>query len=695
MSNPRTVAACNKVLRAALAAKVAEREGLDLATDEGEASTSYVALIQYDLLGYPMGDSLLPLIQIANPDERPERSDEDDEIGMTWFDQQVEDTRADLHDRLLNASPRLGQDISVLPRANAILNRIYEDALRHATFAGGVEGDSAEALQAREFLFPTGDDGMPGKSVALRLYEGFEEDIRELDLSIADAQSRAADEEMRRLQQRRERKAAEWLALGQKRRVEDAIRIMNNADRDAGFEDERQRFIEELELRKIGRTVSAKDFARVDLRPLEPLINPDEKNHWRTIEISGAEIPDLCPVKIRHLFGLKLEEIELAVEAVVGFSVELATIMLSREWLSDEFLTARYWRLDDTVLADGRGGGTMPTQATRAIFLRNASYRIDGKLNAERSQANTKAGQVNLVPQFAAIETPLLAKFTTVEKVGQGGGSAKLSALAQSKLTRGQIGQMRHLVQLRNPVFTAGNTAKIDIGAAPRRSGTRQLTETKPSGRSGATPNPQLLARLGSAAFLNSANLLKPEVRRRDRRIRGKPARAQVVTQSDDRHEARVRVVRPADRARHVPSINRAGTITTSPVVTQDDFLVSLQRRSDGTNVGPEETLTLTPQGENRYGFALTVAPYFVVHPKPKPLTDVVLRLRGGDGAVLDEMIVPFQGGSQPPLVWSIARDVSLLEMTAPTHPVLFAYALQVLPLAPNPLEDLDWSGSI
>ncbi len=89
-----------------------------------------------------------------------------------------------LYNRLLNISPPFQQGVSV-ESDNDPLNVSYEDILRTAQFAGHLESHSSEVAEARSFLYPVDDAGIPRKSDALVLYEDYENRISTLELETA------------------------------------------------------------------------------------------------------------------------------------------------------------------------------------------------------------------------------------------------------------------------------------------------------------------------------------------------------------------------------------------------------------------------------------------------------------------------------------------------------------------------------
>jgi hypothetical protein len=273
-------AACVKAVRAALARTLADRENLPFAREElagqnGIQGRPHVTLVNFGPLGYPMGDSLLPLAEMweRTPDEPPS------EFGITMLDEAMDDARAELYDRLLNPSPAFALNAGVTD--NPVLNRKYGEILRRsARFAGHVASDSPDVRAARAFLFPEDAQGNSTESAAFLRYKDFEARVEDLLLEAEEARHEGRAERADLLALKLTRVEVEWREIGRKAEVESALAVLEAADRDAGFEDERNRFLRVLEARTRKRLASALDYALVAISPLAPLIDPDAQGHW-------------------------------------------------------------------------------------------------------------------------------------------------------------------------------------------------------------------------------------------------------------------------------------------------------------------------------------------------------------------------------------------------------------------------------
>jgi len=721
----KTIEICNKVVRAALASSVASREGMPFArADLGAkdiAGKPHLSLVRHDLFGYAMGDSLLPIAQMQDRTG----ADEEREEGITWLDQQLDDTKADLHDRLLNLSPEFDLNVSVGIGDNPTLNIVYEDILRHAQFAGAVESNSSASKAARKLLFPEDANGIRKKSAVYQAYEGYADSVSNIQIQLNEARIAGDLDTVRTLESELLRTRAEWKALGQKTKVEKALKVLEAADRDAGFEDERNRFIEILEARKVGRLSSALDYASVRLVPLEPLKNPDASTHWTELVLSGADFETVLDPKERSLFSISLEEQEKAASLVREARLEYTVVMLDREWLREDFLSARYWRHSDRTLSDGKGGGEAPTVVTKAIFVRSVESHIDEGLEASDKRSSTKTSQ-KMMLMHQAVLAPISASLMQASKtlsVGKNLDSVQLKKPVASKLTKRQTTNITNMLKVhtigsksirpaRRASAVSARTTIVRPAAKRARTGqaTTRTVSRKPVRVRRASKRTVNAKKSGRATVRRAT--LKPAIRA----VNVKPAIAtlnpKIRTGIGLNVAASSVLQNTAATTVATNNLILKGRIEIGPNVDLVDLVVSYKRvGAKSQAVGEETTLLLTRDGSNQLRFGVTVSKVHLSPGKPNvrrkqpvkslkirqtTLTGVHFFLRDSSGTVLIDQVVKFGTKTlTKEIFWNTNRNISVLQLTPVLDPTLYAYAVEILPKSPNPDEQLDWSGSI
>lgn len=697
MPDTKLVEICIKVVRAALASSVAKREDIsfaraDLSATKEIVGQPHLALVRHGMFGYAMGDSLLPLAQMNDQASATEDQDE----GITWLDQQLDDTKADLHDRLLNLSPAFDLNVSVGIGDNPTLNIVYEDILRQAQFAGAVESDSKESKAARKLLFPEDENGVRQKSAVYQIYEDYADSVSNIQTQLNQARIAGDLETVRTLDTKLLRTRAEWKALGQKAKVEKALTVLEAADRDAGFEDERNRFIEILEARKVGRLSSALDYASVRLVPLEALINPEANNHWTEVVLSGADLEIVLGPKERSLFSVSLEEQATGASLVREASLEYTVVMLDREWLQEDFLAARYWRHSDRTLSDGKGGGEAPTVATKAIFVRSVECHIDDSLDA--SDKRSPAQVARKMMMYQAVISPITASLMLTSKTkatGNASDAARLKKPIASKLTKKQTANITKVLKMHTigsktmrPIKRVRRARAVTARATTAKSATARALNVKPA-----------IAKLNAKSLAGIAmHVPRPKAHLT---VSAKPTLAPVMI------------------VKMVNSLIIRGRIEIGSNVELTDLVVSYKRI--GTNsrpVGKEAALALTRDGSKQLRFGVTVSQRYlrhrmpIVHNKmstkvrkkstkvrklrPMALSGVRIFLRDSSGAILIERVLKFGAKTMAKeIFWSATRSTSVLQLTPVLEPTLYAYAVEILPKSPNPDDLLDWKGLI
>ncbi|NRA84050.1 MAG: hypothetical protein HRU22_09890 [Gammaproteobacteria bacterium] len=375
----QTIYRSKKTIRAAFAQILSKRLDFPLADAKlalgGHlVGQPHLTMVNYGTLGYPMTDSLLPIAKMLNGELAQAEH-------ITRLDELMDDTNADLHDRILNISPPFHHEVNLNFNA-PILNRVYEDMLRTSSFAGRVIIDDAQLQQVQQFLYPTDQQGGSTKSSAYLLYEQYENKISQLNVDLH--QARIADDLklIKFLHAKILRLDSEWHHVGQKNKIEQMIALVIAGDKDANFEDERVHFIAILASRKQGRLTSALEYAKVKIHPLSPLIDHGNHRGWTDIVLKKDQLLAALSPQVKQLFKLSTDDINHVIDRITTARLSYLVVMLNREWLCVDFLKARYWR-SNKQMSDGIGGGLAPTVATYAIFVKQAAFFYQNGISAD------------------------------------------------------------------------------------------------------------------------------------------------------------------------------------------------------------------------------------------------------------------------------------------------------------------------
>lgn len=386
---------CSKVVRVAFISEVAKQLGLPLAHADLPKRSNiigkpHLSLVEFGQnLGYPVVDSIIPLIEILDEGNSGTQTIE---TGIDNLDLLMDATKADFYDRLLNNSPPFQPTTSV-EFGNTILNQEYEMFLKTSNFAGSVFKESEEVKEAQNLLFPKDENGNPKKSELYRSYESFAERHKEKTKELATARSAGNTNLVNTHEMSLERIQAEWINLGSKRDVENALNIIINADKEAGFEDERNHFINIFEARKKERISSDLSYSEVKIQPLSALsslVNTDDNNQWTKVTLDSDQIKLHVDAKVQQSFGLLAENLPTLISKINSASFEYLVILLDREWLQQDFINARYWDHPDKLLSDGKGGGMLPTVASKIVFVREGKFKLNMGLQGRDSKDKSK-----------------------------------------------------------------------------------------------------------------------------------------------------------------------------------------------------------------------------------------------------------------------------------------------------------------
>lgn len=685
------------VVRAAVAHTIAEREGMPIArpalATAGPPDDLHLTLLGYGSFGWPMGDELLPLARLMrgvhetvsgerrNGDSGDAASDE----GLTTFDVKLDEISAFLHDHLLNVAPPFAVE-TPSPTDMPTLNGAYERALRRGEFAGTVGSDAPEVEAARALLFAEDAQGVPLKSEVLKRYEEYEAEVEDLTLKAAELESQGKSTQAARLRMRLTRVQVEWQALGRRSDVEQALRTLREGDADAGFEDERTRFLNILEARRTDRLGSGLSYLSATMAPLSPLFADDADPNWSVIELDKDAVQRAIGASTRAAFGLNLDELERGTDGLESVRFSYTVCTLDREWLREEFLRARYWRLpsDEPVLSDGRGGGALPTIPSRVIFIRGVGAKFaDGGTRlvvpdeSEVQGAERSVVDVAIRPQFELL--PLLRELQTVTPSVQ---------TASKQFLRPVLDVANHELEEREQTRAVG---RLDV--RPGGLGQRRQFLVSNGGVGGERPElpPNVLLKKAAS----------PQVSPQLLQVLTFPEHLSTVLEPNAGQDALDRPEAPQhrenDASGDAESVSIQGRVRgegAPQVLTQLTVTTELL----GHPEREERAVRLSRVGANLLQFTVTADRMVsIVHRrqgrmqhKRVALDGVRIRLRDVDGHVLGERTVDFST-EQAQIDWTVAAENVTLSLASAATPSLFGYGIRVVPPAPDPDTSLTW----
>lgn len=645
-----------KVIRAAFAAALSEREGLDIASrsiDEVKLTfqNQFLTFMDYSPMGYPMGDELIPLAELYSNGSgaEPSSDNDDNEPEITTLDIQLDDTKAHLHDKLLNISPRFSPTFS-LTDEYPILNRVYEKVLRHSEFAGKVGSDSAELLEAKNFLFPDNDSGIPVASDAYTLYEEYANKYLDMKLEISQARSSGDNTVVELLQQKLERIHAEWIAIGQKNQVEAALKVLNTSDADAGYEDERNKYLDLLQSRLRTRLSSTEDYAAVTLSPLKPLLEPEEEGFWQKLVLTKEDIEEYITPEICFLFKVDNEELDYVLKNFRSASIEYVRVLVTREWLSKDFLQARYWRNLNSTFSNGKGDGEAPTAISSVYFIKNALLKMHAGVDIkEVGQVQSSDEKKGTIIAYEAARTPLI--HALVKKEAQENTSKSTSKLLNIK-TINRIKTVSKLQITETKKLKSAKRIKASQGLLHKKFKTPEKKRPTKLVRAKARLNPRLSV---------------------VSRLKGIKLRPGLVINKDKKtsNEKKLRVT---------------GRIKHNNYTSKDDLLISYTLIDhNGAELETQGIKISSKAGELVFSTEIKN----IVRQsgsKVQEAKSVIILISDVDGNQLLTKSLDF-GSKDKTVSLALEAKAGSIDMELSSHvtPTLFAYSIEVLPKAPNP----------
>ena len=647
-----------KVIRAAFAAALSEQEEIDFATvkatqSESASDKEFLSFLDYSPMGYPMGDVLIPLAELySNSGE--DASSIDDSVEITNLDIQLDDAKAHLYDKLLNISPDFTSSVS-LTTDYPILNRVYEDFLRHSEFAGKVASDSSQLKAAEDFLFPVNEAGIPTQSDAYKRYVEYSDKCFDLELEIAEANSSGESSIVAMLKKKLQRIEAEWITLGQKLQVEEALETLSSSDARAGYEDERNGFSELLESRLRTRLGSSETYAAVTISPLKPLLEPEDDGLWQKLILKADDLKRYLTPENCQLFGVEEEELNYVIKHFKTASLEYIRVFLTREWLSKTFLRARYWDNKDAVLSDGRGIGELPTSISSAFFIKSAALDMHQGVDIvdsnrlQKSDSNKKKVLV-----YTKVKTPLLKAIiqndeqelsvNTKRRAINVKALDKLKSVKQLQSKEGlRLNQARR-VQLSSKILHK----KFNPVKANKKLATARVTSTK---------------------LKSKLNVIKP--------IRALKLNPGVLIH-------RVKVKQDSKRLNISGSIKHNGVISSSEVSLSIHLLDGNNNKMDTVDVPIRQS-----------GAYLKFATKLVntqhikrSNQEPARFAEIVLLDSVGEEFIREKLSFSTKQKNVS-LNWAAEAGIVEMALSSRVTPTLFAYGLGLLPKSPNPDESL------
>ena len=642
----QTTASTLKVIRAAFAAALADKEDLPIGhfvkdNENPDLAPQFLSFVNYSVMGYPFGDELLPLMEQFNEDQQDTPAASEGEPLTTNLDILIDDARAGVHDKFFNISPAVAPQIS-LTKEHPILNRVYERFLRFSEFAGKLGADTEELEQAQQLLFPINEEGIPVPSQVYRLYEEYADKCLEQELKIAEAKSTGQSNIEKMLTKKLQRIQAEWLTLGRKKEVEAALHILNSADAMASFEDERVQFIERLNSRLRERLSSTFNYAAVSVRPLKPLLEPESSETWQRIELNAEDIVNLLTPDLCQLFDIEEQELAYLVNNLESASLQYMPVILSREWLSKEFLSARYWRNKEELLSDGQGGGEAPTVANRMFFIKSGSMTLTQGLEVvEKGAVESSRSEKKAIQAFQTIRTPLIQAVIAKQKESKEAPKLKVHTISKLK-------NVQKLHQINQKKFKKVKSLKLAPGLSRVRL------------------KPLTIRRAMIKPRLQPVSVQpKPTVISRLRGIRLTP-----------------QLVATGNQKKNLKHITVTGTIDHNHFIGEDDLKLSIRTLDNKDVELSSQSISLTPSGKT-FKFSCNVNN---MAKDKRVATYCELILTDKHNNLLLEKTLEFKSAKKKySLHWSVDQSILPIGLCDSVIPTLFAFEFELLPKAPNP----------
>ncbi len=653
--------AASKVIRAAFSAALSEREQIDIARKNAVRSVDFpekqfLSFLDFKPMGYPMGDELDAIAAMYSGNTVfSEITNDNPKINIHEI--ALDDAKARLYDKLLNISPDIEPFVS-LEKDYPILNRVYEKFLRYSEFAGKFSSNSEELEEAEGFLFPKNEEGTPEESDAYKLYDDYKTKCSELELKIAEASNSGSISDVDRLKRSLKQAQAEWNTLGRKGKVEEAIDVINRYNTEAGYEDERNAFIDLLESSLKDRLGSSNNYATVTISPLTPLLDPKEDAQWQRFSLTVTDIkryltPDIC-----QLFSINEEELSYVLRNFKSASIQYIRVVLTREWLSKDFLTARYWK-NKSSLSDGNGFGELPTFISSAFFIKSAKFEMHQGINVYEVRHNNYRNE-NIKDFFTynVIEIPLMKAVIQEDML-------KISDVEKKLITEKDISNLNTSDILQSQEKLRHKEAeKIELPSKMLQA------DFKPAIR-----DHRRIDQLGE--FEKNLQLNDRIINHRNN------AMTENVIGSPD-----------VNSSKQIKALNILGRIKHNKNLDEKDLKVELIFLDKNNDASRTKDIQLSiqsdkivfrinvsnPQGINFFGFP-TKVPFF---------QSIIIKLTDKDGNDLIQKKIEFIDKSKDIILdWDVSLSSVVIELSSPVTSTLFAYSLQLMPKSPNPDESI------
>ncbi|MEL7833024.1 hypothetical protein [Fodinibius sp. Rm-B-1B1-1] len=666
------------ICRAAMATSIAKNIGMPIANPNTHGSQQlggkkFFTICSYPPVGYPMEAELFPLEAIMRDIEIIDESGNSEEETITRADHKLEEINAFVHDRLLNPILPLKSLTPPVSSLNSI-NEVYGDTLEEAIFAGKVAASSDRYKKAMALLFQDGE-----RSEALKKYLEYEKHIQEIRAKLQSIDEDTS--ERKDLEAKLDRLEAEWIGIGSKNEIEEAFRIIKEESASAGFEDERKRLLDQFKAGEKKRIDAAGlSYFKVQIAPISPLFNNDSDVHWQRVKLQADEIRDNIDSTIaKDVVGIPEKQIERTAQNIRHISFEFLKCSILRDWLDPDFFDQGFWRLesDQELLSDGEGSGRLPTLLKNIIFIRDAEVVFEGEATAYFGDSDKRNIDNRMV-----MPTLQVLPDKTLEKVGEEReltDAAEHAGLSESlQLLDQETKRSTSLPKNRILTMTKGfdkNDEQLESNDV-QKSSFHSLNAT--------LVQPQVHAIPINTEKENKESSSKPKIH---------PLRSSDVSRI-------AKKIRPNIDLRPI-NLNKGGSTNeeeqpqvsikiTGEIVTTDDHPELLDEVSlsfvslDGDR--EVQDIELKKSSHTR----LIIKRDVVWKSKESPQFEFILKDKDGDE--LDRRIVkPDKSENKLNLKWTLNTEPVLVELAGKHTPTLHGYGLEVVPLCPNPDEDLEW----
>lgn len=666
------------VCKAAMATTIAKNIGMPIANPNTRGSQQlggkkFFSICSYPPVGYPMEAELFPLEAIMRDIEMIDKSGKSENEKITEADYKLEEINAFVHDRLLNPILPLKPLTPPVSSLKAI-NEIYGDTLEEAIFAGKVAASSNRYEKASTLLFQDG-----ARSEALKKYYEYEKRVQEIRTELQALDGDA--DEKKNLESKLDRLEAEWIGIGRKNEIEEAFRIIKEESASAGFEDERNRLLDQFEAGKKKRIDAAGlSYFKVQIAPISPLFNKNSDIHWKRIKLQADEIRDDIDFKAaKDAVGISEKQIKRTTENIRYISFEFLKCSILRDWLDPDFFNQGFWRFesDQELLSDGKGGGRLPSVLKNIIFVRDAEIVFEGETTAYFGDShNPNIDDEMVMPTLQVLSAKTLEKVgkerELIDAAEHAGLSESLQLLDQESKRSTSLPKNRILTMTKGIKKNDEQTASSDA----KNNSFHSLDATIIQPQVHAIPTKTEKESRESSPKPKIHPLKSPDVSRIAKKIRPNIDLGRINVNKDSNTN---------EEEKPTVSINITGKI-----VTTDDHPELLD----------EVVLSFVPVGSDRKVKKIELEKSshtqlifnrdMVWKGKESPQFEFILKDKDGDE--LDRRIVkPGKNEKELDLKWTLKTEPILVELAGKHTPTLHGYGLEVVPLCPDPDEDLEW----